>query len=323
MVYISFPREDLNSHADLTAWRLRMNKRESDWKALKDFLASQPRLRDDIHPLPKCWFSELPQGDPFARDVEHFRPKNRAAPLRLDQLEDLKKQLGIELRQVNTEGAYTWLEFDYRNYRLVTAITNRGGAKHVYFPIVQGSDRLDTNGLPWETKEYPYFLDPTDAHDASLLSVLPDGRIQPRTPITDLTNADFADLPNSWHSSGFNYIRAAVTIQLYRLNESVFVAGRKEVYDSINESMSQLLLCFRLEPKNLSIDLQNKIIKSLKNAALPSAPFSLAARCALEAYVPPIEIDESSRRAIALIPPQILRWIDAKIAGLTCSWENP
>ena len=94
MVYIPFPRQDHDDDADLAAWRLRTPKREGDWTALKDFLAKQPRLKPDIHQIPKCWYSELPQGDNVATDVEHFRPKNRAAPLELKQIKVLGKKTG-------------------------------------------------------------------------------------------------------------------------------------------------------------------------------------------------------------------------------------
>ncbi len=106
MVYIPFPRLDLNANADLTAWRGKITYTDSEWGVLKPFLAKQARLVDGIHPLPKCWYSELPQGDNYALDVEHFRPKNRAAPLRQDQLKELEKRTKIKLRQANTEGAY-------------------------------------------------------------------------------------------------------------------------------------------------------------------------------------------------------------------------
>ena len=102
MVYIPFPRLDLNTNADLTIWRGKATYAENEWRMLKPFLAQQARLINDIHPLPKCWYSELPQGDNYALDVEHFRPKNRAAPLTQDQLKTLEKRTKIKLRQAQS-----------------------------------------------------------------------------------------------------------------------------------------------------------------------------------------------------------------------------
>lgn len=321
MVYIPFPQENLNNHTDLAAWRLNANKRVGDWKRLKDFLAEQPRLIADIHPTPKCWYSELPQGDNSALDVEHFRPKNQASPLSAKQIKALEKQTGFKFRQDNTEGAYSWLEFDYRNYRLVTAVTNRGGAKHIYFPIAENSVRLNQATFPWHVAEYPYFLDPANAHDAALLLVLPNGEIAPITDKTNLTNADFTNLEQIWQSDGFNYIRAAVTIQLYRLNDRIFKVGRQEVYNKVHSDLILLEYCFPIDNARFE-NLKNGLVESLTKAALPSAPFSLAARCALKAYTASAHIDAASRRELEEIPHQILDKIDKEVAKRIVSWGH-
>jgi hypothetical protein len=91
MVYIPFPRQDQDEHLDLKAWREKQNKTKSDWKSLKPFLAEQPRLIKGNDRSPKCWYTELPQGDNYALDVEHFRPKNQALPLKEDTLKILGK----------------------------------------------------------------------------------------------------------------------------------------------------------------------------------------------------------------------------------------
>jgi hypothetical protein len=321
MVYIPFPREDKNRHDDLVAWRLIANKRESDWKSLKLFLAEQPRLVQGIHPVPKCWYSELPQGDNYTLDVEHFRPKNQASPLTEDQLKVLEKEMGFKFRQAAIQGRYPWLAFDYRNYRLVTATPNRSGAKYVYFPIAENSVRLNEGTFPWASAEYPYFLDPANPYDASLLLVLPNGKIIPRTDKTELTDADFDNLAQHWQSDKFNYIRAAVTIQLYRLNDRIFQEGRKEVYDYVNEIMSRLQDCFPVENDRYK-RLRDGFIRDLTVAALPSAPFALAARCALEAYTPPIDISNNLQQALAPIPRQILDKIHEQVRLQVTSWEN-
>lgn len=320
MVHIPFPRLDLNGHPDLTRWRANNSKASGDWKILKEFLADHSRLIQGIHPIPKCWYTELPQGDHYALDVEHFRPKNQARPLTKKQVAKLEKRTGIVFLQNLIGGNYNWLEFDYRNYRLTTATPNRGGAKHVYFPVVHGTNRLNNGEFPWLQKEYNFCLDPADPHDATLLMVKPDGKIEPRTPKTLLTAADFVNLPQSWHNDGFNYVRAWMTIQLYRLEEKIFEQGRKVVYDKINELMERLLLCF---DTNADPRLTNGFIKDITECILPSAPFALSARCALEAYVPPPGIDVNSSYAISQIPRQILDKVINNTNAKVCSWDNP
>ena len=61
MVYIPFPRTDLDTDADLQAWRKISPKKERDWKKLRDFLTKQPRIKPKNDAIPKCWYTELPQ----------------------------------------------------------------------------------------------------------------------------------------------------------------------------------------------------------------------------------------------------------------------
>lgn len=321
MVYIPFPRTDLDHHSDLAAWRTKQPKSEGDWKILREFLAEHSRIRQGIHMIPKCWYSELPQGDDYALDVEHFRPKNQARPLSPKQIGRLEKRAGVSFRQDDYNGAnYSWLEFDFRNYRLTTATPNRGGAKHFYFPVVFGTSRLKNGTFPWQQNEYNFCLDPTDPHDANLLMVTPNGKIEPRTPMTPLTDYDLQNLPHSWHSDGFNYIRAWMTIQLYRLEKKNLEQGRKEVYDKINELLERLLLCFETKADTRLTD---GFIRDITECILPSAPFALSARCALEAYVPPSNMDDNSKDAIAKLPRQILDRVLKETNTCICSWDNP
>lgn len=319
MIYIPFPRTDLDNHPDLVRWRAKANKSNGDWKLLKEFLADSARIIQGKHPLTKCWYSELPQGDDFARDVEHFRPKNQASPLSEKQIESIENASGIKFEQDTSIGRYPWLEFDYRNYRIVSAITNRGGAKHIYFPIAKNSVRLATGQFPWVQVEYPYFLDPTNRHDASLLFVKPNGEIAPLTAKTDLLQADFDNLPESWNNDGFNYLRAMVTIKLYRLDDSVFVKGRKEVFDKISRLLEHLVLCI---DENVVDKLKKRIIEDIIEATLPSAPFSLAAKSALNAYITPNGTNSMVTSSLNNIIKQILNKIEQKVAVLLIDWSK-
>jgi hypothetical protein len=320
MVYIPYPRVDLNNHPDLVAWRMITNKKEGDWKQLKNFLADSARIINDIHPISKCWYSELPQGDNIAKDVEHFRPKNEASPLNTNQINDIQKNTGLTYEQDSVEGSYNWLEFDYRNYRIVSAVTNRGGAKHIYFPIVKKTKRLLTGKLPWLEKEYPYFLDPTNKHDTSLLFVKPNGEIAPLAVKTQLTNADFDNLPTTWTNDGFNYLRSIVTIKLYRLDDNVFVQGRKEVYDKISRQLNNLVLCIQTKANR---GIKENIISDIFEASLPSAPFSLAAKCALKSYLPLSGTSDKAVKNIKKITIRILSEIQIRINSLQIDWNKP
>ncbi len=283
MVYIPYPRTDLDNNQELIKWRAKSPKNEGDWKSLKEYLVNSARINPNDHPITKCWYSELPQGDNYALDVEHFRPKNSAVPLMQKQIEQIEKLAEVPFEQENTSGSYSWLEFDYRNYRIVTALTNRGGAKHIYFPVVKGTKRLQNTQLPWKTAEYPFLLDPVNPLDAKLLFVKPDGTMSPLSPKIGLTAQEFSNLSNSWHSDGFNYIRAYTTIILYRLNETVFIQGRKEVYDRVKDEMTNLTLLLEENPNSQVLA---RIVTNITKMIFPSAPFSLAAKSALLAFEP-------------------------------------
>lgn len=283
MNYIPFPREDKDNHADLVAWRSNANKVEGDWTDLKPYLSDTCRLKDGVHTITKCWYSELHQGDNYALDVEHCRPKNAAEPLNKKQVKDIENTTGENfLQDVATGNSYPWLQFEYRNYRIVTALTNRAGAKHIYFPIVKDTTRLAAGTYPWNTEEFPFFLDPAIKHDADLLLVEPSGRIIPKAPKTPLTQADIDALPGSWETDAFNYTRAEVTIKMYRLNDAVFVEGRKELFRRVSREMKALLHAINYNAPEL-IDHSTE---NLYDYILPSAQFSLAAKCAMMAYIP-------------------------------------
>ena len=325
MIYIPFPRIDLDDHDELIAWRNKSSYTKGDWKDLKSsFLPDQGRYVPAIHAIPKCWFSELPQGDNFVQDVEHFRPKANAKPLdnRGETLwkTTLEKKIGFSIHQDNATGAYPWLEFDYRNYRFVTGRTNRGGGKHDYFPIAMNSQRLTAGQLPWTTTEYSFLLDPTNPHDAKQLWVLPDGRIIPKAPkpTTPVLATDYNNLQATWQEDSFNYIRAWITIGLYRLEEGVLINARKEVYDNTLKNLRHLIISIEI---NNSL-LLNDYIKDLYEATLPSAPFALAARCALSDYTIPSDL----RPELIPILTNIIRRLEDKIQAIEqtpISWTNP
>jgi hypothetical protein len=301
------------------AWRAKNPKREKDWTALKEFLHECTKIGPAPESLPKCWFSELPQGDDFALDVEHFRPKNSGNPLTIKHLKQVEQYDQVNFQQSSVSGTYPWLEFDYRNYRLVTAKTNRAGAKHIYFPIAPNTSRLQAIEFPWATIEFPFFLDPTDPLDANLLYVKPNGEIAPNTPKTQLTKTDYDLLPTTWRSDGFNYLRAIITIVMYNLNYKHFKTGRYIVYSSTTEELTNLEL---LLIENNKSKLLPKLIKNLAIKVLPSASFSLAAKSAILAYQSS-HPDRGVKDAMNKIAKSILDFAEEEVNKITIDWNQP
>ncbi|WP_123966574.1 hypothetical protein [Chryseobacterium phosphatilyticum] len=320
MNFIPYPRVDKNLHHDLESWRSNGTKAEGNWRSLKKYLADNCKVTKS-HALTKCWYSELHQGDNYVLDVEHFRPKNKANPLKEKDVKIIEKILGFPLLQDEAQGhKYDWLEFDYRNYRIVTGFTNRGGAKHIYFPVFKGTRRLINNEKPWIEKEFPLFLDPVNRHDSSLLIVTPDGCILPKTAKQQLNQSDIDGLPHSWNNDAFDYTRAVVTIKMYRLDETIFNQARKEFYDYMTEELDILIMMIN---ENVSKDLMKKSLEKISRSLLPSAQFSLASRCSLINYTPDskyhidvINIFNNARR-------QIFDSIENLINSFLIDWDKP
>lgn len=314
MNYIPFPRLDKNNHVDLIAWRNSTVKKINDWKELRSFLHDCTKISNANDALPKCWYSEMPQGDENALDVEHFRPKDSGNPLSITQIKQIEKFGNIKYEQSPNPHKYDWLQFDYRNYRLVTAKTNRAGAKHIYFPIAKGTNRLESGQFPWETSEYSYFLDPTNKDDSTLLYVRPNGEISPITPRTQVTETDFRNLPDTWRNDAFNYLRSIVTIKLFRLDDKIFVAARKKVFEdtTLDLRMLDMLICENPHSGVIAV-----LISRIVSFLLPSAPFSLAAKSALLAYIP------KHYEAFGEIISKIISSVDTEIDKLVIDWRNP
>jgi len=317
MNYIPFPRLDKDSHPDLVAWRAKAAKVDGDWTVLKSFLNDSTKILQTNDALPKCWYSEMPQGDDYALDVEHFRPKGSGNPLKFKHIEQIEKSGNVNYEQDISTGNYNWLKFDYRNYRLVTAKTNRAGAKHIYFPIAKGTSRLPISMLPWISKEFAYFLDPTDKQDTSLLFVKPNGEIAPITPRTIIRSADFVGLPGTWRNNGFNYLRSIVTIKLFRLDDKVFVAARKKVYDDTTRDLKTLEKLFIENPQSRVIE---DLVRNLTYLILPSAPFSLAAKSALIAYQP--HNTNLQKRDFSKIIDLILKKVETELNDISIDWNR-
>lgn len=317
MVYVPFPNSELDGHTQLAAWRAATGIKE--WKNLKQYLADHSKKFASTTVPSKCWYSELPLGDNYSIDVEHFRPKASGDPLPAKDLRDIKREYGVEVHQTSDSGQYPWLEFEYRNYRLVTAMTNRAGAKHTYFPILKGTTRLATGQYPWSIKEYNLMLDPANKHDSSLLTVYPNGLIAPSAPKGQLTNTMIASPSSSWISSEMNFMRAAITIYRYNLNDTVFVDGRRGKIEEVTNDINMLLKAL-VDP---SFDaFKQDYVRRLRNAILPSAPFSLAARCAFRDFKFPDGTNDALQSQLRRLLDGMLKINVDAVDSVTVDWSR-
>jgi hypothetical protein len=115
----------------------------------------------------KCWFSDVRELYSHY-DVEHFRPKKEA------------KALNGSIRD-----GYWWLAFDYMNFRVCGNVGNR--KKGGWFPLRYGSP-CSSFVRRCEGDEIPHFLDPTNAHDVTLLAFDEEGKAVPAPGISRWDN---------------------------------------------------------------------------------------------------------------------------------------
>jgi hypothetical protein len=291
MIYIKYPQTSLDTDADLVKWHATNPVNTRKWKNLKPYLNKhiwEPyKVNNKIQ---KCWYSEMPVPDHYAEDVEHFRPKASAEPLNSTQKEKIIKYIGYPVPESNSRGAYSWLEFNHLNYRIVTALTNRGGGKVESFPVLQGTNRLADPELPGEAPEYPLLLDPCDKHDASVLMVLPDGSISPIAAQAKPTLAQYADLTTHWHDAAFDFLRGWVSIVVYQLDFNAAIKGRKDAFEEVKKYIRRL-------ERDVNLNLNEHIkdhLSDIKGRISMYATFALAGRCALLSYDPTQAISKSA-----------------------------
>lgn len=127
-----------------------IDKNSEHWGKLKPWLLSLSGG--------KCWFTEAREIASHL-DVEHFRPK--------------KSSRGVKGPE---RDGYWWLAFDYMNFRIAGTVPNR--KKGVWFPLRRGSP-CSSFQQRCEGDEVPHFLDPTNAHDVTLLAFDEEGRAVP------------------------------------------------------------------------------------------------------------------------------------------------
>ena len=167
----------------------------------------------------KCWYSEALEvmSD---RDVDHFRPKNKA--------------LNINNIPRADEDGYWWLAYDYENYRFSSQYSNQRrkhkfnkdketGGKGIYFPLFAGSPIAKTKPTCFD--EHIMLLDPCDEDDPSLLTFNSKGEAIP--------NAD-AVLDHN------ERIRVETSIKLYNLDQLTLQELRERVWDSCQRLIDEI-----------------------------------------------------------------------------------
>ncbi|WES90649.1 hypothetical protein [Dickeya fangzhongdai] len=172
------------------------DKHSGHWGKLKPWLLA---LSDG-----KCWFTEA-RDIASHLDVEHFRPKKAA-----------RNAKGPE------RDGYWWLAFDYMNFRIAGTVPNR--KKGVWFPLRYGSP-CSTYTCRCEGDEIPHFLDPTNAHDVTLLAFDEEGKAVPAPGIP------------RW-----DYVRVRRTVDRLKLSEHQALAEeRRKVWQKTTKLINKYL----------------------------------------------------------------------------------
>lgn len=149
----------------------------------------------------KCWFTEA-RDIASHFDVEHFRPKKAA-----------RNNKGTE------RDGYWWLAFDYMNFRIAGTVPNR--KKSAWFPLRYGS-QCSSFTRRCEGDEIPHFLDPTNAHDVTLLAFDEEGKAVPAPGI-----------------SRWDHVRVLRTVERLKLTEHQALAEeRRKVWQRVTRYIS-------------------------------------------------------------------------------------
>ena len=183
-----------------------INKLSNVWSQIKSNLE---KLSFD-----KCWYCECKQ---IRSDntVDHFRPKGRVANTEL-------KHLG-----------YTWLAFDYKNYRYACTYcnskrknsdTDETEGKGDEFPLIDESTRayVETDNIKLEK---PILLDPCKINDVKLLDFTFDGRPCAKIGLDKVKNKRVEDSIKLYHldnpklNSKRNYLALEIKEKIDEIND--------------------------------------------------------------------------------------------------------
>jgi len=223
----------------------KINKNSNIWSDIKSYLA---KLSFD-----KCWYCECRQ---IRSDnaVDHFRPKGRVA---------------------NTEPkhtGYTWLAFDYKNYRYACTYcnskrkninTDETEGKGDEFPLIDESKRAykESDNIKLEK---PILLDPCNINDVRLLDFTFDGRPCPKNNLDDIRKK-----------------RVEQSIKLYHLDNPKLNNKRNDLALEINEKISEIN---NFLEENPNIDPSESLQKDLQKFMNPESELSVFSRRFISGY---------------------------------------
>lgn len=210
------------------------------WKKLKDHY---DKLSNG-----KCWYTEAKEISSYYH-MDHFRPKK--AP----------KELNCDIKTSNSEDAYWWLAFDWKNYRLSASIPNR--TKTNYFPLKYATKSISQGEDT--SNELCGLIDPVDDYDVSLIAFGLDGNVCPA-----------CDDKTCWEAE-----RVYISIIVYDLNNVKLVEYRKQIQNTCKIKIDMIKKMQHEYIKNNSAsgrDLMKKYIQELRDMASPTAELSSVAR---------------------------------------------
>jgi hypothetical protein len=167
----------------------------------------------------KCWYSEA-QDVMSDRDVDHFRPKNKA--------------INVNGTPRSDEEGYWWLAYDYENYRFSSQYANQKrrdkfkkkkvtGGKGDRFPLFAGSPVAKTKNRCCD--EQIMLLDPCDPNDPGLLTFDSKGVAMPDA--SAILDPD-------------DKVRVEVSIMIYNLDYSTLEEFRERMWGLCQRKIDEM-----------------------------------------------------------------------------------
>ena len=217
-----------------------IEKNENYWGKLKEHYT---RLSKG-----KCWYTEARESASYYH-MDHFRPKAK--------VKKLDKKCSI--KTTNSDEAYWWLAFDWKNYRLSASIPNT--CKSNYFPLKPNTNIATCEAeLEWE---WPGLIDPTDEQDVCLITFDEDGKVYSACP-DDTWDAD----------------RVNLSVRVYDLNNVSLIDARKEIQQRCSVLICQIITALQNYASTNSPEFRRiykSSIKELQKMTMPDAEFSAVA----------------------------------------------
>lgn len=189
-----------------------INELSDIWRELKNNLSQLS--------FEKCWYCECKE---IRSDnaVDHFRPKNRVS------------------NTTPQHNGYTWLAFDYKNYRYSCTFCNskrknpstgETEGKGDEFPLINENDRAynESDNIKLEK---PILLDPCELNDVKLLDFTHDGYPCPRPNINEEKKE-----------------RVIKSIKLYHLDHPLIIDKRNDLALRIHKKIDEINSFLELHP---------------------------------------------------------------------------